>query len=278
MLSDLFEVKVSRTEERWKFWDYTTGIRNASAKGEQLADMLKYEQTVSDLDAPNHTIIHKEVGMLLYLPEVSVITGSNAKPVLDYEDNLPEIVLSSEAFARQSSIPHSTTVVQYSMPGNFLQNNPESKSFPHFAEVPFSPMPSAPPPNNFILPTAAQQLPSYIQNFPPPFSNPVKFLNDFNHNIKISPDVKVMAFTSTIGGGGILNSQFIRSQSDCTEVNSVFYLEKVDGSPVVNQLQYAQRVMLTFPVGSGLALRPNQPQVFMFNWPHISVGTMKAVD
>jgi hypothetical protein len=66
-------------------------------------------------------------------------------------------------------------------------------------------------------------------------------------------------------GGGTANTAFLKGAAAgpnavSVSVNATFWLETLEGTPAVRQLQYAQTVLLNF---NGLS------------WPHITVGTLR---
>ena len=61
--------------------------------------------------------------------------------------------------------------------------------------------------------------------------------------------------------GGVLNIPFVVSNAKVTQMNAIFWIEKVrqaDGTHFM-QLQYTQTIILNF---------------LNINWPHISVATL----
>ena len=68
-------------------------------------------------------------------------------------------------------------------------------------------------------------------------------------------------------GGGTANTAFLKGggggpNAVSASVNATFWLETIQGNPVIHQLQYAQTVLLNF---NGLS------------WPHITVATLRPV-
>jgi hypothetical protein len=80
-----------------------------------------------------------------------------------------------------------------------------------------------------------------------------------------------LIFDTTLSTGGIHNIPFVSSQANATEMRAIFWIEELDtpaGAPAQFQLQYAQRVLLSFfPSG--------QPDGALIKWPHITINTMK---
>jgi hypothetical protein len=84
------------------------------------------------------------------------------------------------------------------------------------------------------------------------------------------------------GAGGIENILFLEggdpvggvgANADTALVYATFWIEKVShpSRPSFMQLQYAQMVILDFPIFAAL------PKVVNFGWPHISVATLRKV-
>src|ERR1019366_6363529 len=68
-----------------------------------------------------------------------------------------------------------------------------------------------------------------------------------------------------VQGGGTANTAFLKGAAQgpnavSVSVNATFWLETIEGSPAIQQLQYAQTVLLNF---NGLS------------WPHITVATLR---
>jgi hypothetical protein len=73
------------------------------------------------------------------------------------------------------------------------------------------------------------------------------------------------------GGGGIENIPFLQNNADSALVYATFWITTVSHPKRKDsflQLQYAQMVLLNFPI---LAAGPKSPN---FSWPHITVGTL----
>ena len=72
-------------------------------------------------------------------------------------------------------------------------------------------------------------------------------------------------------GGGIENIPFLQSNADSALVYATFWITTVSHPKRKEsflQLQYAQMVLLNFPI---LAAGPKSP---VLSWPHITVGTL----
>ena len=77
--------------------------------------------------------------------------------------------------------------------------------------------------------------------------------------------IQVSTRHKPILGGGTANTAFLEGgpngpNADAVAVSATFWLETVDGDPVVHQLQYTQTVLLNF---NGLS------------WPHVTVATLR---
>jgi len=73
------------------------------------------------------------------------------------------------------------------------------------------------------------------------------------------------------GAGGIENIPFLVNNADSALVYATFWITTVSHPKRAEkflQLQYAQMVLLNFPI---LAAGPNSP---VLSWPHITVGTL----
>ena len=83
-----------------------------------------------------------------------------------------------------------------------------------------------------------------------------------------SPTVTV---TVSDAGGGIENTPFLQTNAASALVYATFWIEKLTHphhrEPFV-QMQYAQSVLLNFPIFLAADPKPN------FSWPHVSVATL----
>ena len=76
------------------------------------------------------------------------------------------------------------------------------------------------------------------------------------------------------GGGGIENIPFLQTNADSALVYATFWITTVSHlkrKESFLQLQYAQMVLLNFPILLAADPKPN------FSWPHITVGTLTRV-
>jgi hypothetical protein len=80
---------------------------------------------------------------------------------------------------------------------------------------------------------------------------------------KIVETVVIQISTSVLQGGGIVNIPFLIPNANATQMDAIFWIEKVQNPTYPDrefmQLQYVQRVILDFD---------------NVHWPHISVATL----
>jgi hypothetical protein len=77
---------------------------------------------------------------------------------------------------------------------------------------------------------------------------------------------------STRNKGGIANIASLRTNANATEFDATFWIETLEDSDghVYRQLQYAQRIMIEFPIKMDL---PGQT----IAWPHVNVNTLTLI-
>lgn len=89
-----------------------------------------------------------------------------------------------------------------------------------------------------------------------------------HQNITSTTRLQVTTSQKTLGSGGVANTAFLNGgasgdeNATAAKVTSTFWLERLDGEKVASQLQYSQRVLLTF---NGVS------------WPHFTVATLRRV-
>ena len=188
----------------------------------------------------------------------------------------------------------SSEVLTVPVPPNFQQYNlltPESATNPR---TPFGNTPAVPLPPNILgvpmqdvindpvllLQAVINQQVAEGHSFKGTVLNiatqvPLTFLTTANK--PTGPTVNV---SLTDGGGGIENIPFLEGgepvgakgpNADTATVYATFWIEHVmpkNGRPF-QQLQYAQMVVLNFPILAAL------PKVVMIGWPHVSVATLR---
>jgi hypothetical protein len=90
----------------------------------------------------------------------------------------------------------------------------------------------------------------------------------------VNAPAPVVSISVPDGGGGIENIPFLGPNANSALVYATFWIEKVSHPNLADsflQLQYAQMVLLNFPIlGSG-------PPPVNFSWPHVSVATLQKV-
>jgi hypothetical protein len=102
----------------------------------------------------------------------------------------------------------------------------------------------------------------------------------FFKNPNSKPADPTVVVSPTNGAGGIENILFLEGgepvggkgpNADTALVYATFWIEKVKHPtlPTFMQLQYAQMVVLNFPIFTAL------PKVVLLGWPHISVATLR---
>jgi hypothetical protein len=77
---------------------------------------------------------------------------------------------------------------------------------------------------------------------------------------------------STRNKGGIANIASLRTNAKATEFDATFWIETLEDKDghVFRQLQYAQRIMIDFPIKIDLAGQT-------ISWPHVNVNTLTLV-
>lgn len=77
---------------------------------------------------------------------------------------------------------------------------------------------------------------------------------------------------STRNKGGIANIASLRTNARATEFDATFWIETLEDKDghVFRQLQYAQRIMIDFPIKTDLAGQT-------ISWPHVNVNTLTLV-
>jgi hypothetical protein len=111
----------------------------------------------------------------------------------------------------------------------------------------------------------------------------------FFKNPNSKPTDPTVAVTPVDAAGGIENIPFLEGgeptgsqgpNADTATVYATFWLEKVShpSFPTFLQLQYAQMVVLNFPIFTALhppvTTPPTPPALVVLGWPHISVATL----
>lgn len=100
-------------------------------------------------------------------------------------------------------------------------------------------------------------------------TNPTDLLNAALRDVEVRRTT-VLSVDTTLGTGGIVNIPFIVKQANAAQMNSIFWIEELEGESDEYQLQYAQVVNLDFfPRRDGL---PG-----LIAWPHVSINTLRKV-
>lgn len=102
----------------------------------------------------------------------------------------------------------------------------------------------------------------------PPFvpENPNKYLQDYVAGQKVKKTVELKV--STQNQGGINNIISLDLNANPTEFDATFWIETLEDGTM--QLQYSQRVLISFPV-------PADSTEGTIIWPHINVNTLTRV-
>jgi hypothetical protein len=99
--------------------------------------------------------------------------------------------------------------------------------------------------------------------------NPALVLLAAIANQTITETVVIQISTAPVQNGGIVNIPFVVQNANAARLDAIFWIEKVadpSGGPIpFIQLQYVQRVILSFPPAVGAPI---------IQWPHISVATL----
>ena len=205
---------------------------------------LQYSTTISETADSKNSLMHVEGGFW----ELTTEPGRNA---------------GFDIF-RIASVPHGNAV-------EAMGNSSVCEGPPDF-EGDFNALPTG------DLPTLSGYTDKYIgeplyPDFSPLF--PTRTLSNYlqkqiDGGLKVTKTVTLRV--STRNKGGIANIASIRTNAKATEFDATFWIETLeDGSGnVVRQLQYAQRIMIEFPIRIDL---PGQT----IAWPHVNVNTLTAV-
>ncbi|MET1110909.1 MAG: heme-binding protein, partial [Allosphingosinicella sp.] len=205
---------------------------------------LQYATTISETADSKNSLMHVEGGFW----ELTTKPGRNA---------------GFDIF-RIASVPHGNAV-------EAMGNSSVCDGPPDF-EADFSALPTG------DLPTESGYTDAYIGRpkypaFSPLF--PLRTLSDhlqkqIDGGLKVTNTVTLRV--STRNKGGISNIASIRTNANATEFDSTFWIETLEDKDghVFRQLQYAQRIMIEFPIKSDL---PGQT----IAWPHINVNTLTTI-
>ncbi len=102
-----------------------------------------------------------------------------------------------------------------------------------------------------------------------------------------NPTGPIVSVSAPNGAGGTENLEFLNgvnptaapgANAQTATVYATFWIEKLKrpGRPVIMQIQYAQMVVLNFPIFSALNPAPPAAPAFVnIGWPHVSVATLR---
>lgn len=211
---------------------------------------LRYLQQISDANIqPPNNGLHVEPGLWLNVP-------ATTNPMV------------SASIARLATIPHGTTVLAQgiasqatgglSIPATNL--NPFSIGNPTAA----SPFPEQNLATETDFRTSGPGLTGITQSM---IDNPNSALEQKLQGQTVLSTVTLQVSSSDlpVEGGGLANTAFLAGaaagpNANAALVTATFWLETIQGTPNVFQLQYSQTVLLNF---NGLS------------WPHVSVATLQ---
>jgi len=222
---------------------------------------------------PNRGLLQPDINMfgLTYLQQIS---DANLKAGLHIEPGLwlavPKTTDPAEGptVARLASIPHGTTIVAQGTASTVAgpPTIPGTSIKPFTIGQPLSlfdfPEETLATPSSFR--TSGAGLTGVTQQM---VSNPNSVLQAAiaGQHITQTTTLHVNTNDAPILGGGTANTAFLKGggggpNAVSASVNATFWLETIEGNPVIHQLQYAQTVLLNF---NGLS------------WPHITVATLR---
>jgi len=224
---------------------------------------------------PNRGLLQPDINMfgLTYLQQIS---DANLKAGLHIEPGLwlavPKTSDPAEGptVARLASIPHGTAIVAQGTASTVAgpPTIPGTSIKPFTIGQPLSlfdfPEETLATPSSFR--TSGAGLTGVTQEM---VSNPNSVLQAAikGQHITETTTLHVNTNDAPILGGGTANTAFLKGggggpNAVSASVNATFWLETIEGNPVIHQLQYAQTVLLNF---NGLS------------WPHITVATLRPV-
>lgn len=227
---------------------------------EQHITGLMYEQTITSVCTTElcnkmgfgtGNIIHAETGLLLN------VTDFNTAP----DPAGPAGATKTFNIARLATVPHGNAVLAI---GNSIQGVPPDNNF--FGTA-------------FIKPRSVggeRLLPGYeeSQYFNQQFSqfnqtDPNTFLRQTLGDAKLI-DMTTLVMSTKNGTGGILNIPFIHNNVNTTDMQAIFWIERIKnplaGHADIMQLQYTQTINLVFPATGSTQ---------MIIWPHVTVSTLR---
>ena len=255
-----FFLELNATQETLEFTAIGGDIPNrGDSEPTALLHALHYLQSVTDCE--DGSGIHKEPGLWVHVPP----TAENP----------------SETYVRQSAIPHGDSLVAQSTFFTTVAGGPIINPVDTFP----LPIANAIPPLNDVthaVITNPVYLEPYLQSpLPddclPHGLNAAKTIRDPTEVLRAQiqgqtiQETVVISITTSFNtplttsppGQGIVNIPFITRNANTTQLDAIFWIEKVAHPKIRNrtylQLQYVQRVILDF---AGI------------HWPHVSVATL----
>lgn len=252
-----FFLELNGTRETLEFTTIAGDIPNrGEIEKNALLHGIHYLQTV--VDCEDNSFIHKEPGLWIHVPP----TAEN----------------SSETYVRHATIPHGNSLAAQSTFFTTVAGGPNIQPVNSF---PF-PLANPIPPLNDVTHatiTNANYLQPYLNDPLPPdcmpkglnaaqtIKDPTEVLRAQIKGQNIVETVVIAISTAPLEKGGIVNIPFLIKNADASQMDAIFWIEKVrnqtkkptDPNPEYMQLQYVQRVILDFD---------------NIHWPHISVATL----
>jgi hypothetical protein len=252
-------------------WRPHTGAQDHFLELNVTSEQLEFSAISGSI--PNRGLLQPDINMfgLTYLQQIS---DANLKAGLHIEPGLwlavPKTSDPAEGptVARLASIPHGTTIVAQGTASTVAgpPTIPGTSIKPFTIGQPLSlfdfPEETLATPSSFR--TSGAGLTGVTQHM---VSNPNSVLQAAiaGQHITQTTTLHVNTSDAPILGGGTANTAFLKGggggpNAVSASVNATFWLETIEGNPVIHQLQYAQTVLLNF---NGLS------------WPHITVATLR---
>ena len=252
-------------------WRPHTGATDHFLEVNVTSEQLEFSAISGSI--PNRGLLQPDINMfgLTYLQQIS---DANLKAGLHIEPGLwlavPKTTDPAEGptVARLASIPHGTTIVAQGTASTAAK----PPTIPGTSIKPFT---IGQPLSLFDFPEETLSTPSSFRTSGPGLtgvtqemvSNPNSVLQAVikGQHITETTTLHVNTNDAPILGGGTANTAFLKGggggpNAVSASVNATFWLETIDGNPVIHQLQYAQTVLLNF----------NE-----LSWPHITVATLR---
>ena len=244
-------LELNSTSEILEFDQIPGGIPNRGLLQPDISmGGLRYLQQITDVNLPaSNNGLHIEPGVWLNIP-------STTNPAV------------SASIARLGSIPHGTTILAQGL-ASVATGAP---SIPAINLNPFSignPPGASPFPEQNLATTTAFRTPAAqlagITQAMVDDPNSVLVAALAGQTIVSTVTLHESSTDLPVEGGGTLNTAFLVGgaagpNANAALVTATFWLETVQGTPDVQQLQYSQTVLLNF---NGLS------------WPHVTVATLK---